>query len=263
VLLSELGRPAEAEAQLLAAIDAGNLMARVSLADLYTDLGRLEDAEEQYQAAIAEGVLEAHVSYGNLLAGELYRPQQAEAHYREALAVGVQLAFAHFDLGILLANHGRIAAAANQYRAALSYGESQAHVNLAEVLVVQNPRGSAGGTMHLSWEVKASVASATDITHIVSTPDVRGGKPRIRGHRIAVHDIAIRTGEGMRPEDIAAMYGLTLGEVHAALSYYYDHRDQIDREIEEEDEEIRRLGQADGSPVAERVRQARRGRGGG
>lgn len=105
------------------------------------------------------------------------------------------------------------------------------------------------------------MGSTTDITHIVSTLGVRGGKPRIRGHRIAVHDIAIRVGEGIAPEAIAVMYHLTLGEVYAALSYYYDHRDQIDREIVEEDEEIRRLGRADHSPVAERVRQAHRERG--
>jgi uncharacterized protein (DUF433 family) len=105
------------------------------------------------------------------------------------------------------------------------------------------------------------MASTTDITHIVSTRGVRGGKPRIRGHRITVHDIAIRTREGKPPEDIAQMYQLTLGEVHAALSYYYDHRVEIDREIVEEDEEIRRLGQEDHSPAAERVRQARQERG--
>jgi uncharacterized protein (DUF433 family) len=102
--------------------------------------------------------------------------------------------------------------------------------------------------------------SATDITHIVSTPGIRSGKPRIRGHRIAVHDIAIRSREGLHPEEIAELYRLTLGEVHAALSYYYDHRDRIDREIVEEDEEIRRLGQVDRSPVAERMRQAYRER---
>lgn len=105
------------------------------------------------------------------------------------------------------------------------------------------------------------MAHTTDITHIVSTPGVRGGKPRIRGHRITVHDVAIRMREGLNPEGIANMYGMTLGEVHAALSYYYDHRDQIDQEIVEEDEEIRRLGQEDRSPAAERVRQARRERG--
>lgn len=104
------------------------------------------------------------------------------------------------------------------------------------------------------------MAYTTNITHIVSTPGVRGGKPRIRGHRIAVHDIAIRVREGMPPEEIAEVYRLTLGEVHAALSYYHDHRDNVDREIREECEEIRRLAQADRSPVAERVRQGRRDR---
>lgn len=108
--------------------------------------------------------------------------------------------------------------------------------------------------MHSLQKQRPSMANTTNITHIVSTPGIRGGKPRVRGHRIAVHDIAIRTGEGMRPEEIAEAYRLTLGEVHAALSYYYDHRDQIDREIVDEDEEIRRLGQVDRSPVAERVR---------
>jgi uncharacterized protein (DUF433 family) len=115
--------------------------------------------------------------------------------------------------------------------------------------------------MQSSQERQPDMASVTNITHIVATPGVRGGKPRIRGHRIAVQDIALRAREGMRPEDIAEVYRLTLGEVHAALSYYYDHRDAIDREIVEEDDEIRRLGQADHSPVAERVRQARRERG--
>ena len=105
------------------------------------------------------------------------------------------------------------------------------------------------------------MAHTTDITHIVSTPGVRGGKPRIRGRRITVHDIAIRTAEGVSPEAIATLYDLTLGEVHAALSYYYDHRSQIDQEIVEEDETIRRLGQQDHSPAAERVREAQRERG--
>jgi uncharacterized protein (DUF433 family) len=120
--------------------------------------------------------------------------------------------------------------------------------------------GVSGGRVEFValQESQFGVTSATDITHIVSTPGIRGGKPRIRGHRIAVHDIAVYVGQGMCPEEIAETYRLTLGEVHAALSYYYDHRDRIDREIVAEAEEIRRLGQADHSPVAERVRNARR-----
>ena len=117
------------------------------------------------------------------------------------------------------------------------------------------------GKMQSIQEYVLTMASTTDITHIVSTPGVRGGKPRIRDHRITVHDIAIYTEQGMRPEEIAETFRLTMGEVYAALSYYYDHRDQIDREIVDEDEEIRQLAQEDHSPVAERLRQARRERG--
>src|SRR4051812_17369049 len=72
--------------------------------------------------------------------------------------------------------------------------------------------------------------------HIVSTPDVLGGKPRIAGHRIAVQHIAVWHDRlGMSADEIASEYGLTLGEVHAALAYYYDHRDAINSAIRSEE----------------------------
>jgi len=69
-----------------------------------------------------------------------------------------------------------------------------------------------------------------DVTsqHIVSTPGVAGGKPRINGHRITVQNIAIwHEHMGMSADEIATDYTLTLGEVYAALSYYHDHREEI------------------------------------
>jgi uncharacterized protein (DUF433 family) len=62
--------------------------------------------------------------------------------------------------------------------------------------------------------------------HIVQTPGVCGGKPRIDGRRIRVQDVAVNYERlGMTPDEICDAYpGLTLGEVHAALAYYYDHR---------------------------------------
>ena len=70
--------------------------------------------------------------------------------------------------------------------------------------------------------------------HIEATPGVCGGKPRIAGHRITVHNVALwRDRAGMTPEEIASEYGLSLADVYAALTYYYDHQEQIDREIEE------------------------------
>jgi uncharacterized protein (DUF433 family) len=74
----------------------------------------------------------------------------------------------------------------------------------------------------------------TTYAHIVSTPGVCGGKPRIDGHRVRVQDIAVEhEWQALSPEEICREHPeLTLGEVHAALGYYYDHRDEILAEIE-------------------------------
>jgi uncharacterized protein (DUF433 family) len=70
---------------------------------------------------------------------------------------------------------------------------------------------------------------------IVRTPGVCGGKPRIDGHRIKVAHVAIcHERMGMSPDEIVTAHPtITLGQVHAALAYYYEHRDEIDNDIEE------------------------------
>ncbi len=70
--------------------------------------------------------------------------------------------------------------------------------------------------------------------HIERTPGVAGGKARIAGHRIKVADIAVwHERFAMSADEIANEYDLTLVEVYAALAYYFAHREEIDREIEE------------------------------
>ena len=71
--------------------------------------------------------------------------------------------------------------------------------------------------------------------HIEINPEIRGGKPYILGTRITVADIVImhlRLGQSL--EEIAGKYDLSLADVHAAMAYYYDHRVEIDRSIEED-----------------------------
>ena len=93
--------------------------------------------------------------------------------------------------------------------------------------------------------------------HIEISAGIAGGKPRIAGHRITVQDIAIwHERMGRTPDEIAAEYGLTLGDVHAALAYYFDHRADIDRSIEESDAFIQALRQQSTSKVAAKL-QAR------
>jgi uncharacterized protein (DUF433 family) len=83
-------------------------------------------------------------------------------------------------------------------------------------------------------QVPSAVENRTPADRIVSTPGVRGGKPRIAGHRITVADVAIWYERmGMSPDEIVSEYPtITLSDVHAALAYYFDHRDDVDREIQ-------------------------------
>lgn len=86
-------------------------------------------------------------------------------------------------------------------------------------------------------EIPAATTIPSIAERIVITPDTCGGKPRIAGHRIKVQQIAIcHERLGMSPQQIVAEYsGITLADVHAALSYFHDHRTQIEADIAEGD----------------------------
>ena len=91
--------------------------------------------------------------------------------------------------------------------------------------------------------------------HIEVTPGVVGGKPRIAGHRIKVQHVAIWHEQlHMTPQEIAKEYGLTLVEVHAALAYYYDHREEIDKDIAEDDAFVEEMRKRTPSKLAEKLK---------
>lgn len=71
-----------------------------------------------------------------------------------------------------------------------------------------------------------------NIEHIVKTPDVMGGKPRIAGTRIRVSDVALWHEDGASVEWMVEQFDLTPGQVYAALSYYHDHQQEIEQEID-------------------------------
>ena len=87
--------------------------------------------------------------------------------------------------------------------------------------------------------------SATNIatdSHIEITPGTCSGKPRIAGHRIRVQDIVLWTEEGRSADEIVADFPqLSLADVYAALAYYHDHREQIDKDIREDEEFFQRV----------------------
>lgn len=72
------------------------------------------------------------------------------------------------------------------------------------------------------------------MTEIVSTKDVLSGAPRIEGTRIGVHHVARRIIDGdEEPAVVASDYDLSLADVHRALTYYYDHPEEM-RQIRRE-----------------------------
>jgi prevent-host-death family protein len=69
---------------------------------------------------------------------------------------------------------------------------------------------------------------------IVRRPDVSDGEPTLQGTRISVRYIVERFSNGSTPSDIVdALPHLSISQVYDALSYYYDHRDEIDQLITE------------------------------
>jgi uncharacterized protein (DUF433 family) len=96
--------------------------------------------------------------------------------------------------------------------------------------------------MNLMVPTAADTAETTQPTtdsppnsvRIVSTPGICGGKPRIDGHRIKVEHIAICYERmGMSPDEIVTSHPtISLAQVHAALAYYYEHKQDIDADIE-------------------------------
>src|SRR5438094_7196109 len=92
--------------------------------------------------------------------------------------------------------------------------------------------------------------------HIEITPGVCGGKPRIAGHRIKVQHVAVwHERMGLSPDEIVSQHpGLHLADVYAALTYYYDHREEIDADIREGEEFADRL-RAGAPSIFEKARQ--------
>lgn len=78
--------------------------------------------------------------------------------------------------------------------------------------------------------------------HIEITPGVANGKPRITGRRITVQNIVVwHEHLGKTADEICAEYDLTLADVYAALAYYFDHREEIDQSLREDERFVEAL----------------------
>lgn len=85
-----------------------------------------------------------------------------------------------------------------------------------------------------------SIVSDTGYRHILMMSD---GRAMIAGMRITVELVVIATNHHkLSPEEICKYWPpLTLGEVHSALAYYYDHQEEVERLIKEGDEFVEKM----------------------
>jgi len=72
--------------------------------------------------------------------------------------------------------------------------------------------------------------------YIAIEPELKGETPVIAGTRTKVMDIVIRYEHGgMTPDQIVEQFPhLTLAQIHDALSYYYEHKSELDEQYKKE-----------------------------
>jgi uncharacterized protein (DUF433 family) len=92
----------------------------------------------------------------------------------------------------------------------------------------------------------------TNHPFVVKKEGVCGGSLIIEGTRTRVIDIAIEYEIlGLSPDEIINSHPyLNLSQVHDALSYYYENRDELDQKIEPDQELIEKLKNTFPSKIA-------------
>ncbi len=89
----------------------------------------------------------------------------------------------------------------------------------------------------------ATVRASIKYPHVVKTPGVCGGRARIEETRVRVYNVVFLHKEGATDETIREAYpDLSLAQIHAALAYYYDNREEIDMELAEDESWAESLG---------------------
>jgi uncharacterized protein (DUF433 family) len=77
-----------------------------------------------------------------------------------------------------------------------------------------------------------SVVVRNETPHVTSAPDVCGGRPVIIGTRTEVRTIVGYYKMGLSIDEIVeGLPHLNPAQIFAALSYYYDHKSEIEEDI--------------------------------
>lgn len=91
--------------------------------------------------------------------------------------------------------------------------------------------------------------------YVESTPGVCGGKPCIVGTRIRVQDVYVwHELQGQSVDQIVSQFPqLTMAKVYAALTYFWDHREEILRQMKDEDALVEAMKARNPSPLREKL----------
>ena len=91
--------------------------------------------------------------------------------------------------------------------------------------------------------------------YITQTEGLRGGKAHLANTRITVSDIVIwHFHLGQSLEEIAVTYDIPLAGIHAALSYYFDHKLEVDTQIAEAKNRYEVMKETVSSPLTEKLK---------
>ncbi|MFC4986306.1 DUF433 domain-containing protein [Saliphagus infecundisoli] len=83
--------------------------------------------------------------------------------------------------------------------------------------------------------------------------DVMDGEPRVDGRRITVLRVqGLVETRGLPAAEVAAMHDLDVADVYAALTYYYEHPDEI-ASIQEQRENREQTARDAGAPTIEEL----------
>jgi len=128
-------------------------------------------------------------------------------------------------------------------KAHLSIGD-EVKVTVQERQIIVKPRTRRQSQYNPAQSLEKDVMPVVATRHEHITINEKN-VPMIAGTNIKVVEVVLdKIAYGWSPEEIHFQHPhLTLGQIHSALAYYWDHQEEIDRDIEQRLEFVEKLRQ--------------------